>query len=464
MNLTQCKEYIYNKKIAVLGIGVSNTPLIKFLYKMGGEITAFDKAEPEIIKDRMNELKDCDIEYSLGYDYLDRLKGFDLIFKTPVIRPDIQPILEELKRGAVLSSEMELFFELCPAGIYAVTGSDGKTTTSTLMHEMLKQEGFKCWLGGNIGTPLLDMVGEIGEKDKVVLELSSFQLLTMKKSPQTAVITNITPNHLDIHKSMDEYVGAKKNIFKYQTKNNRLILNYDNKITREFAGETTGKEIFFSRREVLARGMYLDGEKMVYSDGKGSTEIMDTGIIILPGKHNIENYLAASAAVMDCVSAESIKKVASSFRGVEHRIEPVAKINEIRFYNDSIATSPNRTIAGLKSFNQKVILIAGGKDKKNNYENLAKAMVGRIKCLVLLGETSVKIEKALKDETYASGKGTDIQVINSESLEDAVNNAYLFAKPGDIIILSPASTSFDMFKDFAERGKKFKEIVLELGK
>lgn len=458
----QFKKYINNKKVAVLGIGVSNTPLIKYLSGMGADITAFDKSDKDKLEPIIRSFEGFNIKYSLGENYLDHLKGFDVIFRTPGIRFDIPEMEAEKKRGAEITSEMEVFFDLCPAQIFAVTGSDGKTTTTTLIYRMLKEQGYKCWLGGNIGIPLLSRVEEIEESDKVVLELSSFQLHTMKKSPQIAVITNISPNHLDVHKSMEEYVDAKKNIFRYQSAADKLVVNYDNDITREFAADAKGKAVFFSRVNKLNTGADLRDGKLVYLDGRKEIEIVNAGEIIIPGVHNVENYLAAIAAVIDYVSPETIHRIATTFSGVEHRIELVRELNGVRFYNDSIASSPSRTIAGLNSFNRKVILIAGGKDKNIPYDAIGEVLAEKVKILVLIGQTAPKIEEALKAYSEKTGKGKDIPILKCSTYEEVVNTAYKNAVPGDIIILSPASTSFDMFRNFEERGNKFKEIVNSL--
>jgi UDP-N-acetylmuramoylalanine--D-glutamate ligase len=460
--LESFKRKITGKKVAVLGIGISNTPLIKFLSDMGADITAFDRSEKSKLEENISKLACLDIKYCLGEDYLKNLKGFDIIFKTPAVRPDIPELVREKERGAVVTSEMEVFFELCPAEIFAVTGSDGKTTTTTLIYRMLVEEGFKCWLGGNIGMPLLSRIVEIEPSHKVVLELSSFQLHTMKRSPSTAIITNVSPNHLDIHKSMDEYTEAKKNIFRYQNRKDRLILNLDNEITSGFASEAAGRVVYFSRKSYPEEGAFLREGHIVYRKDGNETEIVKADKILLPGMHNLENFLAATAAVAEHVKPEAVRKVAESFKGVEHRIEPVREINGVWFFNDSIASSPNRTIAGLNSFNKRVILIAGGKDKNNNYKPLGEQMVEKVKCLVLLGQTAPQIEKSLRDAVIKTGRGGDIPVINCSSMEEAVKAAFKHAVKDDIIILSPASTSFDMFKNFEERGRVFKKIVNSL--
>jgi len=465
--LEDFKQYIKNKRVAILGIGISNTPLIKYLAKLGVNITAFDKSGEEKLGDILKSFDGLNIEYSLGDDYLKGLKGFDVIFRTPGMRFDLPELMRAVEEGAELTSEMEVFFDVCPAEIFAVTGSDGKTTTTTLIYNILKEQGYNCWLGGNIGTPLLSRIDEIKEPDKVVLELSSFQLHTMKKSPNVAVITNMSPNHLDVHKSMEEYIDAKKNIFRYQEKDRafgtpRLILNYDNEITRGFASEAKGEVVFFSRLNSVDTGALLKDDKLIYKTGKNEIELVKAEGIIVPGAHNIENYLAAAAATIDRVKPEVIFKVATTFKGVEHRIELVRELNGIKFYNSSIDSSPNRSIAALNTFKQKVILIAGGKDKNIPYDVMGKVLADKVKCLILIGPTGAKIEKALKDEIARTGMGKDIPVIYCSTYEEVVNTAYSKAVKGDIVLLSPASTSFDMFKNFEERGNTYKKLVNNL--
>ncbi|MCX7843159.1 MAG: UDP-N-acetylmuramoyl-L-alanine--D-glutamate ligase [Clostridia bacterium] len=465
--LEEFKKTIKTKKVAVLGIGVSNIPLINYLSDLGVDITAFDKSSKEILGSTAEEFLNKGVALSLGENYLDKLKGFDVVFRTPGIRFDIPELTAEKERGAEITSEMEVFFELCPAEIFAVTGSDGKTTTTTLIYNILKQEGYSCWLGGNIGTPLLSRIDEIKETDKVVLELSSFQLHTMRKSPEHALITNITPNHLDVHKSLEEYIDAKKNIFIHQKDEKgfgtpRLVLNLDNEITKGLAREAKGKVVFFSRKQQLMEGAFLKDGVLVYKKDNIETEIVKADDIVIPGMHNIENYLAATAMTMNFVKPETIHKVAGTFKGVEHRIELVREINGVRFYNSSIDSSPSRTAAALSTFKQKVILIAGGKDKGIPYDEIGEPIAQKVKCLVLIGATAPKIEQALKDTIEKTGKGKDIPVFKCSTYEEAVKTAYENAKPGDIVILSPASTSFDMFKNFEERGRVFKDIVNSL--
>ncbi len=465
--INEFNEHIKNKKVAVLGIGVSNRPLIKFLAALGVDITAFDRFQRKELGALPEELEGLGVKLSLGENYLGGLKGFDVVFRTPGIRFDIPELVAEKSRGAEITSEMEVFFDLCPAQIFAVTGSDGKTTTTTLIYTILKEEGYNCWLGGNIGMPLLSRVHEIGETDKVVLELSSFQLHTMKASPDVAVITNLSPNHLDVHKSMEEYVDAKKNIFRFQGDRKRfgrpkLVLNFDNGITRELADGAAGEVVFFSRKDLLAQGAFIRENVLVYRSGGKEVELVQFGHILIPGLHNVENYLAAAAATIDYVKPETIRKVATTFKGVEHRIELVRELNGIKFYNSSIDSSPSRTIAALRTFKQKVILIAGGKDKGIPYDEIGEPVLENVKCLVLIGATASKIEQAVGEAAARSGKQAAMPIFRCGTYEEAVNRAYSNAAEGDIVLLSPASTSFDMFKNFEERGRTFKQIVENL--
>jgi len=355
---------------------------------------------------------------------------------------------------------------LCPAQIFGVTGSDGKTTTTTLIAKMLELEGYKCWIGGNIGTPLLDKINQISEDDKVIIELSSFQLMTMKKSPNVAVITNISPNHLDYHKSYNEYVEAKKNIFQNQTpdlKNNkcRVVLNFDCPDTREMKNEISSSMtelIWFARVNKIDKGVWFEDGWLIYEGYK----IMKASDIAIPGVHNIENYLAAIAATAGYVSIDSVLKVAKSFQGVEHRIEFIRELNGVKYYNDSIASSPTRTAAGLNSFPQKVILLAGGKDKGIPYDGFGETIVKCCKKVILIGATADKIHESINNYISETGEGKDIEIFRCTTYSDLVQTAYKISEPGDIVMLSPASTSFDMFQNFEERGNTFKDLVKKL--
>jgi len=455
-------EYLENlkgKKIAVIGIGISNTPLIKLLLRNGCSVTACDKNGRAHFAGLAEELESLGAELRLGNDYLDGL-DHDIIFRTPGMRPDVPQLLEAASKGAEITSEMEAFFEVCPCNIVAVTGSDGKTTTTTIISELLKASGRQVYVGGNIGTPLFSKADGMKKDDWAVLELSSFQLMTMKRSPQTAVVTNLAPNHLDYHKSMSEYIEAKENIFLHQGRDDLLVLNADNEITNSFSSYSKGRVRMFSISGGLDNGFFYNGKAIIRAcDGKTS-EVAKVDDIKLPGLHNIENYMAAFAAVGDIVGPDICRKVAMDFAGVEHRIELVRSLRGILFYNDSIASSPSRTIAGLRSFKKKVILIAGGYDKNIPYDELGPEIVEHVKTLVLTGNTALKIKAATeKAPEYIEGKPAIMQF---EDFGDAVYAAVGAAEEGDIVILSPASASFDKFKNFAERGEAFKKIIYEL--
>ena len=373
------------------------------------------------------------------------------------------PELTRARRdGMAVTSELEVFFDLCPCPIYAVTGSDGKTTTTTVISKMLEAQGKRVHLGGNIGRALLPLVEEIRPEDVAVVELSSFQLISMRRSPKVAVITNISPNHLDMHKDMAEYVNAKKNIFLHQNAFGKAVFNADNEITASFAGEARGQVLQFSRRHPVEAGAWLREDGMMMMTHAGAeTELFPAAEIKIPGNHNIENYLTAITAVWGDVSVENMRQVAREFPGVEHRAEFVRELDGVRYYNDSIATTPSRTISGtLSLFDRKIILIAGGYDKKIPFEPLGPAVAQKVKTLILLGATAPKIEAAVTGcSEYRPGCP---EIVHVENLEQAVKTAHEVARPGDIVSLSPACASFDQFPNFETRGEKFKEYVCAL--
>ena len=454
MTLSEYINTIKDKQITVIGIGVSNIPLIKKLAENGCSVTACDKREKSGIA-AASELEAMGVKLCLGEDYLENISA-DIIFRTPGIRPDLPQIDKAVKAGAELTSEMEVFFKVCPCRIIGITGSDGKTTTTTIVSELLKAAGKTVHIGGNIGTPLLCSADDMDKDDIAVVELSSFQLMTMQKGATTAIITNLSPNHLDVHRDMAEYVDAKRNIC---IGNELTVLNSDNDIAAGFAENADGKIRYFSMKHPVENGVYCENEK-IYSIRDGVKEyVLDTADIKIPGRHNIENYLAAYAAVMDIVSADTLKNVAREFGGVAHRIEFVRELDGVKYYNDSIASSPSRTTAGLRSFEQKVILIAGGKDKGVPFDELGTEIVQRVKKLVVTGYTKEKIRDAVVNAPEYDGI-PEIHVI--EDFKEAVLKAREIADAGDVVILSPACTSFDKFKNFEERGNVFKSIVLEM--
>ena len=439
------------KKIAVLGLGVSNRPLVRLLLEFGCDVTGCDRTPREKLDAEVLELERQGCKLSVGDGYLDGLDA-ELVFRTPGMHPG-NPALEDLRsRGAKVTSEMEVFFEVCPCHTIAVTGSDGKTTTTTLISEMIKAAGYTVWLGGNIGTPLLPLCRQMKESDYAVVELSSFQLMDMERSPQRAVVTNLAPNHLDVHKDMEEYVDAKKNIFKFQGESDLLVLNADNDITDAFIGNGVTRK--FSRQG-KAEATVESG--IICRDG---VEVLDTKDILLPGVHNIENYMAAMLAVEGLVDDETIRHVASNFGGVEHRIELVRVKDGVRFYNDSIASSPSRTIAGLRSFSEKVILIAGGYDKHIPYDVMGPEVCQHVKKLFLGGATGPQIRAAVENAPeYCPGYP---EIVDCPDFETAVCAAAAAAESGDVVLMSPASAAFDQFKNFMVRGDFYKKLVMEL--
>ncbi|MCC8023225.1 MAG: UDP-N-acetylmuramoyl-L-alanine--D-glutamate ligase [Clostridiales bacterium] len=449
-------EWISGKRIALMGIGVTNLPLALMFAEHGAKVTARDKNTREKLGDVCGKLEAAGVTLLLGEDYLQDLYE-DIIFRTPGMRFDIPELEQARARGAVITSEMEVFFDLCPCKTYAVTGSDGKTTTTTLISEMLKTAGYTVHLGGNIGRPLLPRIGEIEPGDVAVAELSSFQLITMRESPDVAVVTNLAPNHLDIHKDLEEYIESKRNILYHQNAFSKAVLNLDNHTTRSMQSLVRGELRMFSRLETVDNGAFLrDGA--IYMDRFDSkVKVMERSDIKLVGDHNVENYLAAISAVWDDVKPEHIVEVARSFGGVQHRMELVRERDGVTWYNDSIATNPTRTIAGLNAYDRKVILIAGGYDKHLPFGPMVPAVLEKVKALILMGVTAKAIFEAVTSNPNYSPEKLPIVFVNN--MEEAVQQADRLSESGDIVTLSPASASFDQYKNFEVRGDHFKSIV-----
>ena len=457
MKLKENLDSLRGKTVAVIGIGVSNQPLIDVLLSHGIEVTACDRKSREELGVLGDTLTSKGAKLRLGADYLQNLRE-DIIFRTPGMRPDLPELQAAIANGSRLTSEMEIFFEICPCPIIAVTGSDGKTTTTTMIAELLRRAGKTVHLGGNIGHPLLAEAGDIHPEDIAVLELSSFQLMTMTRSPHIAVITNLAPNHLDVHRNFAEYIAAKENIFTHQMTKDIAVFNADNTITAEEACRALGRTRLFSRKQEVKDGVFLRGEAIIARSRGQERQIMTTNHIKLPGVHNVENYLAAISVVDGMVPDEIIQDFAGTFQGVEHRIELIRTRKGVRWYNDSIASSPSRTIAGLNSFHQKVILIAGGKDKGISYESLGPVINERVKLLLLCGATAGVIRQSVEQAANYNG----LEILDVEDYQEAVSLADSHSREGDVVILSPASTSFDRFANFMDRGKTFKNIVNQL--
>ena len=452
----QLAELVKGKKVAFIGAGVSHKTLIEEFVGLGAHVTLCDKKNSvDDFGSYAETIRRLGIDLSLGEHYMDGFQGQDIILRTPGFEYYQKPLQDAIAAGTLVTSEVELFFDYCPCEIVGVTGSDGKTTTTTLISKFYEAAGRKVHLGGNIGAALLPMLPDVAPEDVAVVELSSFQLISMRKSPKIAVVTNVTPNHLDHHKDMQEYIDAKRNILLHQVPPCREVLGYENDITRSMVPDCKGKQVWFTRLHDTDNGAFLRGDGMLCMAEDGVvTPFLAQKDIKLRGLHNIENLLAAAAAVWGEVPVEAIQKVGSTFTGVEHRIEPVRVLDGVTYYNDSIGTSPTRTIAGLRSFDQKVILIAGGYDKHIPYEPLAPEVIAHVKDLVLMGATGPRIEKAVCEHPDFAASGLTIQ--------HAVELARAAAQPGDIIILSPASASFDLYPNFEVRGREFKKIVNEL--
>ncbi len=459
--LEEFNEYIRFRKVAVIGLGVSNIPLLDYLYQKKARVTVFDnKKIDEIPKEMLDKITTYGFEFSFGENALENLKGFNIIFRSPSCLPTKPELKAEAERGAIVTTEIEMLMEMCPCKMIGVTGSDGKTTTTSLINHILEKAGYNTFLGGNIGTPLFTKLPDMTPEDIVVLELSSFQLMNMQISPQISVITNVTPNHLNIHKDYEEYIEAKKSIFKNQNENDILILNYDNEITRSCAKEAKGKVIFFSDKEKLDNGFIVDDGIIKECEDKVRKHILNTDDVILRGKHNFENIATALAATKTLVDVDTAIKAIKEFKPVEHRIEFIREIEGAKWYNDSASSSPTRTLSGLNSFKENIILIAGGYDKNLDYTPLAKTIVEKVKTLILIGQTAEKIFDVVKEELDKENK--NIEIYMCDSLEETIKIAKRTAKKGEVVLFSPASASFDMFKNFADRGNKFKKLVNEI--
>lgn len=459
--LNEFNDYIRFRKVAIVGLGVSNLPLMEYLYEKKANVTVFDERDIDSIsKDIMDKITTYGFGFHFGEDALKNLKGFNVIFRSPSCLPTRKELVDEANNGAIVTTEVELLMKMCPCKIVGVTGSDGKTTTTSLINAILKKAGYNTFLGGNIGTPLFTKLSDMKPEDILVLELSSFQLMGMEISPDIAVITNITPNHLNIHKDYEEYIEAKKNIFKYQDEKGVLVLNYDNEITRNCEKEANGKVIFFSSKNKLDNGYIVDEDVIKECEDKIRKHILNVEDVILRGNHNYQNIATAIAATSSLVDMDITVDAIKEFKPVEHRIEFIRELDGVKWYNDSASSSPSRTLSGINAFKEDIILIAGGYDKNLDYTPLAKPIIKKVKSLILIGQTSGKIFDVVKLELEKENKELDIHMC--ETLEETVNLAKKVVKPGQVVLFSPASASFDMFKNFADRGNQFKELVKKI--
>jgi len=441
--LEEFNKNLIGKKIAIIGLGVSNLPLLDYLNDIECSVSIFNEGNIDI------DLSNYNYQVYIGEDCLKDLVGYDIIFRSPSCLPNRKEILEEKKRGCYVTSEIEEVIKLSPSKIIGVTGSDGKTTTTTLIDLVLRANGYNTFLGGNIGTPLFAKIKDMKEDDVVVLELSSFQLMNMEVSPSISVITNITPNHLDKHTDFNEYIDAKKSI--YKNSDGILIINGDNEITKNI--ESSREIRYFSRYNKTNAFYTIDGK--IYFNEK---QVFDTGNLKIRGVHNHENICACMSAIYDMVDIDKSFEAISDFSGVEHRLEFVRDINGVKWYNDSVSSSPTRTIAGLNSYDEDIVLIAGGYDKNLDYSPIGRPILDKVKTLILFGNTKDKIYEAVN----SIRKDEDIDIYLCNSLEEVVNKAYEVSKVGQVVLFSPASASFDMFKNFADRGIQFKDLVNRL--
>ena len=456
--LNEFENTIKNKKVAIIGIGVSNIPLIKYLHNLNCNVTLFDKKE---LNNLSNEVKNIINKYkpnlSLGDNYLDNLSGFDYIFRSPSFLPTNSYLIKEEKRGAIITTEVEQLIKLAPCPVIGVTGSKGKTTTTTIINEILTKLGYHTFLGGNIGIPLFTKIKEMKKDDVIVLELSSFQLMNMKTSPNISLITNISPDHLDIHKDYEEYINAKKNIFKNQTKDDVIILNKDDKIVKNFSKEAISKVKYFGSTKIKD-SYYLQDDYIKYNDDI----VINTKKLILRGKHNYLNICASLNVIKELGSIpnDKIESIVKNINSVHHRLEFIKEINNIKWYNDSASTTPDKSLAGINAFDEKIVLIAGGYDKNISYTSMAKPILKKVSKLILFGDTKNKIYDAVMKEKK---KGNyDIRIYVMDTLEEVVDVAYEVSIPGEVVLFSPASASFDMFKNAYQRGDKFVELVKKL--
>ena len=453
--LNQFKQNIKGKRVALLGMGISNRAAVDFLLSAGAVLSARDQ-NPNPSAEITEFLTSRGVKMIYGEQYLSDITE-DVVFKSPGIRCDIPALREAAARGTVITSEMEVFAAICPCKLFAVTGSDGKTTTTTLVSEILKRaaarSGARVYLGGNIGTPLLPYIEEMRPCDFAVLELSSFQLHTMKTAPVSAIVTNITPNHLNWHTSMDEYIESKKNIYALQDGSCRLTLNANNAVTLSMADASKAPVTFFSstgEKPAAAHNCTFENGTIFY-DG---TPVMTRKDIKLVGMHNVENYMAAISAVWGWAEIGDMLDVARHFGGVAHRIELVTERDGVKYYNSSIDTSPTRTLAALASFEEKLVVIVGGYDKHIPIEPLIAPLAQKAKFVVATGDTGLEVLQKLKAHGYSS---QDMAYVGD--FDAAVRFAMQTAKAGDTVILSPAAASFDHFVNFEARGNRFREIV-----
>ena len=459
------KESFKGKKITVMGLGLfgGGVGAARFLASQGADVTVTDLKRAKELSASLKRLDELPVKLRLGKHTEEDFVNVDMLVVSPAVPNDSRFLRLACENSVRIDSELSIFFRLCPAPVIGITGSNGKSTTTSLLGEMLKEAGIKAWVGGNIGISLLENLKEIKPDDVVVLEISSFQLEYLARigmSPHISIVTNISPNHLDRHKTMENYVGAKKAIIHYQQEDDYAIMNCDDPILKKWEGETKGRHLWFSATKELEHGAFLKNNEIIINHNSKRTVIPCSTQINIKGIHNRQNIMAAScAATLMHADAESIKNAITGFAGLEHRLEYVHTINEVQYYNDSKATTPEAAIAGIKAFESPTILIAGGYDKQVSLHQFAQECAGNTKCVILIGDTAKTIQKLIQDIT---GKKTKPEIYMAASLDESVKKASEVAEPGNIVLLSPACASFGMFANYEERGKKFKALVSQL--
>lgn len=454
-----------NKKITVMGLGLfgGGVGVAKFLARHGAHVTVTDLRDTAELSQSISQLEGFPITYKLGGHFEEDFINTDMVIVNPAV-PQNSKFLQIARSNHIsVDTEINIFLKLCPAPIIGITGSNGKSTTTTLTGRILQQAARTTWIGGNIGISLLSHLEEIKSQEIVVLELSSFQLKefhAIKKSPQVSIVTNISPNHLDRHKDMNDYIQAKKGIILHQKPEDYTILNYDDMELRNWEKECKGQVLWYSTKHTLKNGAFIKGENIVLSINGKDISIPCTSRVKLPGIHNLQNILAAScAAYLAGASERHIEKAVTTFTGLEHRLEFVREIHGIQYYNDSKATTPESAIAAITAFQAPVVLIAGGYDKGSSFERLAEICARYTKSVILIGKTAEKINGLILKKIDLK-KVPTIHI--TDNFREAFQKANAIAKRGDIVLLSPACASYDMFTNYEERGRLFKDMVLAL--
>lgn len=454
-------EMFKGKRVTVVGLAREGSALARFLSGHGALVTVSDSKSMLDLQGPLRSLQGLDLKLSLGTNRIEDTVEADLVYVSPGVPPNLPSLQAARRAGVPISSATRLFFQLCPGRIAAVSGSCGKSTTTTLLGRMLEAGGMRTFVGGNLGIPLLERLPEMDAQTWAVLELSSFQMELMEESPSVAILTNLRPDHLDRHASLEEYAEAKSRLIRYQSPSDFAVLNYDDPGIRDMAGLTRSRVLFFSLESELPEGAFLRGDDLIVSLNGRQTSVCSASEVRLVGRHNLYNVLSASLAAMLCgTTPRAAGDAARSFPGLRHRLELVRQVKGVSYYNDSIATTPDRAVAAINSFQRPVILISGGRDKHLPLEPLAQAIAARCKAVALYGEGGELLQKLLVE---AGSGGAGPAVSRAHAFQDAVEKAISFATAGDVVLMAPGFTSFDQFSSYEERGESFRQLVERLG-